>query len=387
MESIVSRFQAGRKEIWAAKSAFFISGFAFSTWVMMIPGVKQRLAIPADILGMLLLCIGLAACIAMPLAGLLTRYCTCRSLLCGAAAAISAAILLVPFLPSFWLFVPVLLLLGGSCGTLDVAINLNGVLVEQAAGKRIMSGMHAFYSVGCFAAAGLYSLLADAAGLFPPAIAAVHVGCIFALLLLFSRYYLPYRAGGGQKNGAIPRGIVIFLGLAACMSFLAEGAVMDWGGVLLTEDKGVALASAGLGFTAFSLSELLGRLCGDRVVRRFGERAVLFASTLAASLCFAAIGFAETLPMLLLFFFLLGFAVANVVPVLYTLLEHQRAMPIHAAVTALTSMGYAGVLLGPSILGFIAHLSHISVVFDALAALVFCQFLLAVFIFRRLKRE
>lgn len=323
-ESFVSRLQAGPKEIMAAKSAFFISGFAFSTWVMMIPAVKQHLAIEADLLGMLLLCIGISACIAMPAAGLLTRYVTCRHLIIGASSLAAAAVFLLPHLPVFWAHVPVLLLLGGSVGTLDVAINLNAVLVERASGRRIMSAMHAFYCMGCFIAAGLYS-------------------------------------------------------------FLAEGGIMDWGGVLLSEDKGIPLAQAGFGLTAFSVAEFLARLPGDRLVRRFGEKKVILASTLSAAVCFAAVGWAETLPLLLIFFFLLGVAVANVVPVLYSLLEYQTVMPINLAVAALTSMGYAGILLGPAFLGFVAHHFHIAMVFDFLALLVLCQMLLALYVFSRLR--
>lgn len=384
-ESFVSRLQAGPKEIMAAKSAFFISGFAFSTWVMMIPAVKQHLAIEADLLGMLLLCIGISACIAMPAAGLLTRYVTCRHLIIGASSLAAAAVFLLPHLPVFWAHVPVLLLLGGSVGTLDVAINLNAVLVERASGRRIMSAMHAFYCMGCFIAAGLYSFLADAAGLSAGIIAALHAGLVAVLLLLGGRYYLAYHADGAQKKTALPRGIVVFLGMLCSISFLAEGGIMDWGGVLLSEDKGIPLAQAGFGLTAFSVAEFLARLPGDRLVRRFGEKKVILASTLSAAVCFAAVGWAETLPLLLIFFFLLGVAVANVVPVLYSLLEYQTVMPINLAVAALTSMGYAGILLGPAFLGFVAHHFHIAVVFDFLALLVLCQMLLALYVFSRLR--
>ncbi len=385
-ESFVSRLPAGRREIHAAKSAFFVSGFAFATWVMMIPAVKQCLAIEADMMSLLLLCIGVSSCVAMPAAGLATRYATCRRLITCASLLAAAAVAALPHLPTFFAHVPVLLLLGASVGTLDAAINLNAVLLERASGQRIMSAMHAFYCMGNFLAAGCFSALAQA-GLPVGWIAALHAGAIALLLAVYGRRFLAYRADGSSRKTALPRGIVIFLGVLCCISFLAEGGVMDWGGVLLTEDKGIPLSSAGFGITAFSVAEFLARLPGDRLVHRFGEKKVILASTVSAALCFAAVGWAETLPLLILFFFLLGLAVANVVPVLYSLLEYQTVMPLHLAVAALTSMGYAGILLGPAFLGFIAHLSHISVVFDALAALVFCQFLLAVFIFRRLKRE
>lgn len=256
----------------------------------------------------------------------------------------------------------------------------------EAGGERIMSGMHAFYCMGNFLAAGCYSFLAEAGGLSVPWIAALHAGAILLLLLLYSRHYLDYHADGSGKKTALPRGIVVFLGVLCCISFLADGGVMDWGGVLLSEDKGIPLAQAGLGLTAFSVAEFLARLPGDRLVHRFGEKKVILASTVSAAVCFAAVGWAETLPPLIVFFFLLGLSVANVVPVLYSLLEYQTVMPINLAVAALTSMGYAGILLGPAFLGFVAHHTHIAVVFDFLAALVLCQTALALYIFARMRK-
>lgn len=383
-EAFVSRLQAGTKEIRAAKSAFFISGFAYSTWVMMIPAVKNDLSIPADVLGLLLLCIGISACCAMPLAGLLTRYVPCRQLIAASSFLLTAAILAIPHLPAVWAFVPVLFLLGAAVGILDVAINLNGVLVESASGQRIMSAMHAFYCMGMFLAAACYTALADWAAFSVPAIALAHGAILLAVMAHFGRRWLIWRAEGSGKKAAIPRGIVVFLGVLCCISFLSEGGVMDWGGVLLAEGKGVPLSAAGFGLTAFSVAEFLARLPGDRLVRRFGEKRVILASTGSAACSLAALSLAETLPFLILFFFLLGVSVANVAPVMYSLLEHQKDMPLGPAVAALTSMGYAGVLLGPAFLGFVAQHVHIAAVFDVLSLLVFLQMLLAVFVFRRM---
>lgn len=376
---------AGAKEILAAKSAYFISGFAFSTWVVMIPDVKQRLAIEADALGLLLLCIGVAACIAMPAAGVLTRYITCRALIFGASVLAAVMFLLVPLLPSYWLYVPVLLSLGASAGLLDVGINLNGVLVERISGRRIMSAMHAFYSIGCFVAAGSFSVLAEYVALPLPAIAAVHAALVAAILLLFGRSWLPYRAGGGQKSLAIPRGAVILFGIMGGLGFLAEGGIMDWGGVLLTEEKGVAIAFSGMGFTVYSVAALLARLVGDRMTKALGERVIIIGGCAGALVSFAAISFVTDFTLLMALFFSLGLFIANVIPQLYSLLEHQHDMPLATAVTALTSMGYAGVLLGPSFLGFVAKHFRIDAVFDLLALLMVIQIALTCLVFRKLK--
>lgn len=383
----MTHLSIGTSEIRAAKSSFFISGFAYSTWGLMIPTLKENLQLPADLLGLLLFCLGASACAAMPAAGILSRYYSCRRLIIFFSLSATAALLILPLLPSPLLFLPVLSLLGLSIGALDVVINLNGVLTEQGSRRRIMSGMHAFYSIGCFGAGMLFSFLSAAFGSSLFSIALVHALLIWAVLFLFRRHYLGEKAGGGSRSFLWPRGLVILLGLMGCIGFLAEGGIMDWGGVLLIEDKGIPLQSSGLGYTFFSAAALLLRLLGDALTERFGEKTVLFGSIFFSALAFAGISICTDFTLLLASFTLLGAGTANSIPILYSLLSRQKSMPLSTSVTALTSMGYTGILIGPSLLGFTAHHFHISAAFDLMALLMVCQAFLAVLVFRHTEKK
>ena len=81
VDEYLSDFKVGRNEQIAACMAFFISGFAVSTWAPMIPAVKEKLQIGADVLGLLLLSIGISAFIFMPVAGMLSRSYGCKKVL------------------------------------------------------------------------------------------------------------------------------------------------------------------------------------------------------------------------------------------------------------------------------------------------------------------
>lgn len=140
--------------------------------------------------------------------------------------------------------------------------------------KRMMSGMHALWSVGCFAGAGLFSILAKL-GLGISQIAIIHCIIIFIIIFAFSRYFLPYKGASNGKAIAIPKGIVTLFGVLAVISFLGEGGMMDWSGVFLTEAKGVDLSLAGVGYAVFSAAMLIGRLIGDKVVQKLGEQRVV----------------------------------------------------------------------------------------------------------------
>ena len=287
-------------------------------------------------------------------------------------------------LPNVWSYAICLILVGAIMGCTEVCMNINAVVVEKLSQKRMMSSMHGFWSVGCFCSAGLFSILAKM-GLDVFFIAIIHCLIILAIVIFFGRYFLDYKSANSESAIAIPKGIVVLFGILACVSFLGEGAIMDWGGVFLAEVKDVELSLAGVGYAVFSVAMLIMRLIGDKVVQFLGEeKAVVLGSSLAG-LGFLWIIIIDNFYLMLVGFVLLGLGAANIVPVLYSLLQYQKDMPINAAVTAVTCMGYTGVILGPAILGFIAQGIGIISVFYLLMILFIVQVVMAKYVFNRLK--
>ena len=232
--------------------------------------------------------------------------------------------------------------------------------------------MHALWSVGCFAGAGLFSLLAKA-GLGITVIAAIHSLIVMVFTVIYSRHFLNFKGAGNEKPIAVPKGIVVFFGVLACITFLGEGAVMDWSGVLLTEVKNTELSLAGVGYAVFSVAMLCMRLLGDKIVAVLGEEKTLVFGSIIGAIGFLSVIFMENFYAIQLGFVLMGLGLANIVPTIYSLTKYQKVMPINAAVTAITSMGYTGVILGPAVLGFVAHGFGITQVFYLLAVLLAAQ--------------
>ena len=278
----------------------------------------------------------------------------------------------------------ILLLFGASMGAIDTVVNIAAVIVEQASGKRLMSGFHGFWSVGGFVGAGLFGLWVGTVGLTPLA-STVIAAIIMGVVLLVARSgLLPYGGGGGGALIAIPHGIVAFIGAIACIAFLVEGAVMDWGGVFLTTVRGMDMAMAGTGFAIFSAAMLVMRLTGDAIVNRLGQKAVVLGGTLCTMLGFLGVIYA---PGALMYagFFAIGVGAANVVPVFYSLLGRQTVMPLSTAVPAVSTLGYLGVLMGPAAIGFLAHAIGIADAFLFLAFLVAMEMGIAAYVFKTMK--
>ena len=376
--------EIGMREVHAARAFFFIGGFGTATWAPLVPLLRERLMVGDDVLGMLLLCIGVGSLLTMPLSGALAMRLGCRCVVMTAAVLFAAILLLVSCVDALSLAVPIVLIFGAVMGCIDVVVNIVAVLVEKGIGRRIMSGMHAFWSLGGFVGAGLYGVWVGLLGLTPFQSTAIAAGLILLLTAVFGRHLIPYGGGGGALL-ALPRGIIVFVGMTAFIAFLSEGAVMDWGGVYLTTVRGMDLALAGTGYSVFSAAMLTMRFLGDRVVQRIGALLVAVGGALLAFGGILLVMFAPVDALLYVGFFAIGIGSANIVPVFFSLMGRQNVMPVSAAVSAVSTMGYLGILAGPAAIGFVSSLTTLQTAFAMLAALSILQATIGFYVFKRIK--
>ena len=376
--------EIGDHEANATRAIFFVSGFGAASWAPLVPVLRGRLAIGDDLLGVLLLCIGIGSLLVMPIAGALAERIGCRRVLIVSAVLYAASLLSICFVNSFWMAVPVIFFFGGLMGCVDVVMNIAAVIVEQGIGRRIMSSMHGFWSLGGFVGAGLYGVWVGLAGLTAFQSTLIAAVLMLALTAVFGRHLIPYGGGGGGSLIAIPRGIVAFVGVTAFIAFLSEGAVMDWSGVYLTTVRGMDLSLAGVGFSVFSGAMLLMRFLGDHVIQRVGQFPVAVGGALLACVGILLVMFAPLNTLLYLGFFAIGIGSANIVPVFFSLMGRQSVMPVGTAVSAVSTMGYLGILAGPAAIGFVSAQTNLMTAFGMIAALCIVQALVGFYIFKKI---
>jgi hypothetical protein len=265
----------------------------------------------------------------------------------------------------------VLMLFGAAIGTLDVAMNIQAVIVEKANGGALMSGFHGFFSIGGVIGAGGMSVLLWA-GVSPLAACTV-VTALTGILLCGAAPYLlkdsPVSANEGVRLAA-PQGVVIVIGFLCFALFLAEGAVLDWSALLLTAADGLASSQGGFGYAVFAAAMTIGRLTGDGVIRHWGRKRVLLGSGVCTAGGFFTAALTPLPHVALLGFMLVGAGAANIVPILFTAAGRQKDMPAGIAVSAVTTIGYAGVLVSPALIGFVAHASSLHVAFAVLGGVM-----------------
>ena len=366
---------AGREQM-ATRALFFVAGFASAAWAALVPFAKLNTGVNDGVLGLLLLCLGGGALVAMPLTGVLTTRFGCRKVMTVSVVLLSVTLPLLAEINHTGLLALTLIVFGMGIGITDCAMNIQAIIVEKAAPRPMMSGFHGFYSIGGIAGAGAMSgfMLAGMGAL--QAAAAVMVICL--LLLAFSyKGMLDYAWPSEGPAFAVPRGAVLLIGIICFATFLAEGSVLDWSAVFLTEYRNVPESMGGLGFACFAVLMSLGRLTGDKIVAVLGRpQVVLWGALLAAGGLLLSV-LSDNWLMALTGYGLIGLECANVVPVMFSAIGRQTSMPQAVAVPAVTTLGYLGILAGPASVGLIAYRFTLPAALLAVVALLLLVALLS----------
>jgi predicted MFS family arabinose efflux permease len=351
---------------------FLVSGTGMSAWAPMVPYAKARLGLDDAQLGLALLVFGGASMLSMPFVGWLAHRLGNRSLIVASGLLMCLALPALAWVGSTAALVATLFYFGVMLGAVDVAMNAHAVDVERLDGGRLMSGFHGLFSVGGLTGAAVMSGLL-AIGV-PLTMAATLIAAALIGIVLWLRGGLlddaPQATGEPRPALRMPHALVWVLGLLCFVSFLAEGAMLDWSAVFMRDFRGVAEASAGFGYAAFSVAMAVGRFAGDRMVGRHGPvRAVRFGA------CLAAAGFVLTAAVPnaaagLAGFVLIGLGASNIVPVLFSAAGRLPGTPPAIAIATATTLGYLGLLIGPALIGFVAHASSLPIAFGGVAALL-----------------
>lgn len=353
----------------ATRLAFLAAGFGLACWAPLVPFAKQRLGVDDGVLGGLLLCLGLGSVAAMIATGILSARFGSKPIIIAGGLVMAIALPFLTLAGSPLTLGIALAVFGGALGSLDVAMNIHAVEVEKDAGKPLMSGFHALFSIGGFAGSLLMTgFLSVNISAFTATIICAAI-MIAAVLLAWPRLLDTAQAEDAPLF-AVPRGIVLLLAILAAITFLVEGAILDWSALLLTGTGHVSAEHGGIGYILFAIAMTIGRFSGDAMTARLGDRATLIWGGIVAITGFAIILLCPITLIAMSGFLLIGLGAANIVPVLFRQGGSQTVMPSGLAVAAITTTGYAGVLLGPASIGFIAHHVGLGASFWMLAALL-----------------
>ncbi|NUZ06589.1 MFS transporter [Piscinibacter koreensis] len=351
-----------RAATWALRAQFFVTGGLFATWGVHVPNVKAHYGLGEHALALAMMASGVGSVVALLYAGrVLARHPPRRVVpLLGIVCTLAIGSLL---LPGRYAWLLVLMLAYGVAGALfDVAVNDEASTIEQRAGRPLMSGFHAMFSLGGMAGAGAWSVLASA-GVSPVehlAGAAVFLAGVAMGASTFMLRQQRHGASAGSASLSLPRGPLLLLGLLAAMGLIGEGALYDWSVLYVRQELAAPSATASLAYASFSGAMAAGRFGGDWVRARMTPAALVRASGALAAI---GMGLALALPhpwAAIASFGLVGLGFSNVVPVLFSAAARVPGVAPAHGIAAVSSVGYFGMMVGPPVIGFIAQASSLT---------------------------
>ena len=322
------------------------------SWAGRIPALAERVHVSHSALSMVLLCGGVGALLSFPVSSfLMGRFGARKSLLIAGLSllAVLVSIGMAPTVPRLMLAV---LMLGITASTYDVAMNAAAARREQQTGKSDMSMLHGLACGGGLAGATLGSLMA---GLhIAPATHFLMLALPLAMALVGACQMLDLDDTAEKvekKKFALPRGPMLLLGLLGFMGSMSEGSIADWSGVFLKEHFKVADGIAPLALSCFSVTMLVSRMVGDKMKVRYGARRLISSGAMLSA---AGLFFAVLSPNA--YFALGGFAVAGLgLSLLFPFVFSAAGAQGPVALAGVASMAYSGTLMGPPVIGAIAH--------------------------------
>ena len=354
----------------AISLVFLVNGAVLATWVSRIPVIKGALALSDGQLGLALLGMAIGALIAFPITGFLTSRFGSRNVTLVTGVLYCMILPLLTLAVSLPMLALTLLAFGAFNGSMDVAMNAHGVEVEERAGRRILSSLHGMWSLGGLIGAGL-GVLAAHQGLSPGTHLTVMGALLAVILVLVAPRLLASRPTrrSGDPVFSLPTPALLGFGLIAVCAFLSEGAMADWSAVYLRDTLQTSAAFAAVGYAAFSLTMTAGRFTGDALVTRLGPvRTVRYGGLLAG------LGLGTALLLGSPVFTLVGFAcvglgLAAIAPLVFSAAARTPGVSSGTAIAAVATMGYAGFLAGPPLIGVIAEGVTMRVALSSVAVL------------------
>lgn len=366
-------------EICTAPFFFGVLGVGLAGWAPRVPDVKLQLGLSDSELGVALLAMAGGSMLFMPVTGLLIGRFGCRPVLMGASVSFSLALILPALAKDLPGLVVALAVLGAALGALDVSANAEAAARERAGGRQIMGKCHGIYSIGAIAGSIAGGLAAHGGVSVFMHFLAMALALALASLLLMRAIPSdePLQSsdpGQEPRPGELvmPSAALWGLGAVAFCALMAEGAMLDWSAVYLREHVSAGPFMAGAGFALFSAGMAAGRLICDRISEVKGQLFVVRAGAFLAA-CSVALSLIQTDPFWTTACFVtFGFGLSGILPVMFSIAgSGKTGMSPGAAVAALATAGYTGLLIGPALIGLVAAVVGLPSSLMMLPALMF----------------
>ncbi|HYG19129.1 MAG TPA: MFS transporter [Ohtaekwangia sp.] len=356
----------------AVKIAFFINGFIYASWVSRLPRIQEIYHADNGTIGIVLLAAALGAVGAMPFAGWLIIKNGSRKVTLLTALFYCAIVPLIPIMPGLASLIVLYVLMGVVTGMFDVAMNAQAVVVERNYQRPIMTSFHALFSIGMALGAWCGALFAELKFDLLYHFSIVVIAALLGVMWV-SRNLVQDKPQPAEKHEGplfrLPNQALMSIGIITFCCMLGEGAMSDWSVNYMENYAHASKALAPIGLSAFATAMTLGRIFGDRLRGRWGDRKMIITGGILATIGLTFPLFVANPWTTITGFFIVGLGLSTIVPIGYSIAGNSKDLPPGVGLAMVTTVGYSGFLFGPPIIGFVADWKNLAVSLGLVAIL------------------
>ena len=359
--------------------AFLYACFSliFSTWVIYIPFIADKLQITEGKIGGALFFIAFGSLVMTPVSNRLVGKVGVGRLAFFGFLFYAISMYGMFLAPSYPLLCLALFCFGTMSSVFAISVNSLTAQIEKQAGIYIMSGSHGFWSMGGIVGAATGSFIAGMQHKIPILHITVLIIILISIQLWLKKAYFQIRieTPPTEKHRKFPVRPLLAIAAIGLVTMVSEGAIADWGALYLKKVVLMKGQFLGLGYALFSSGMALGRFAGDALSHRFGSWRMLrmaFGTSLVGFVLVLLGSPAGSLAG----FFIIGTGFSVVVPEVYRLAAGIRGIKTADGVSVIAATANIGFLTGPVFLGFIAELHTLHLSFMVLGAFVSTAFVL-----------
>jgi MFS family permease len=345
---------------------FFISGFSFATWASRIPTIKTAFGFNEAELGSILLAMPVGSLIGLPISGWLVSKYNSRVPLTVGYALNGFSLALIGFAHNTFSLLLAITLFAFTTRIFNISVNTQALTLSKRFEKKILGSFHGFWSIGGIAGIAVStSLLALNVSI------EYHFAAVALLMIAISLYSYQFLLKGDRSETgnkivlSKPDPYIFYLGIVVFLCAICEGGMFDWSGIYFQEVLDVKIFT--YGYLIFMTFMAASRFLSDIIIARFGmpNTYIMSAVCVVSGICMAIIY--PTFWTAMIGFSLVGFGTASIIPMSYALAGQSKKYSPGMAISIIATYSITGMLLGPPLIGYLAHAFNLRVSFIVFA--------------------
>lgn len=345
---------------------FFLSGVGFSSWASRIPTIKSIFNYNEAELGTILFAMPISSLVGLPLSGWLVSRFDSRGPLIVGFVSMAISLSLIGLAMSTFTLVAAICLFSLSMRIMNISMNTQALTLQKQFDKKINGSFHGLWSTGGIVGVGISTLFVALEISMPVHLSIVAFFAIVAAIFSYGHLLQNDKSLTGNKLSlGNPDPYIVYLGMLVFFAAVCEGGMFDWSGVFFKEVVHEDLFT--LGYLLFMIFMALSRFVSDRVVEKIGmPKTFIFSAVLIAVGIALAVIFPFFWPSLI-GFCLVGFGAASIIPMTFLLAGLSKKYSPGMAISLITTYAITGMLLGPPLIGYLAHAFNLRYAFITFA--------------------